>query len=65
MKPEPDNLRGLQKICRIYGGMKCGNIMYLWDYHNEEAVKETDMPEGSERWIASEKAKYQKLEARQ
>ena len=39
--------------------------MYLWDYHNEEAVKETDMPEFSERWIASEKAKYQKLEARQ
>ena len=51
-------LRGLEKVCRLYGRMKCGNTMMVWDYDNEVAVKESEMPMGSDRWLRSEKAKW-------
>ena len=51
-------LRGLERICRLYGRMKCGDTMMVWDYVAEQAVPEKEMPSGSERWKASEKAKH-------
>ena len=33
-------------------------MTWVWDYVKDEAVHEKDMPEGSERWKASERAKY-------
>lgn len=57
-KPPHRQLRGLEKVCRLYGRMKCGDTMMSWDYANEIAVPESDMPMGSERWKASEKAKF-------
>jgi hypothetical protein len=59
MKPEPAGLRGLQKVCRLFGRMKCGDTMMAWDYANECAVPESEMPGGSDRWQESERAKWQ------
>ena len=50
-------LRGLEKVCKLYGRMKCGATMMVWDYANEVAVPESEMPPGSKRRSMSEKAK--------
>jgi len=55
---EPKQLTGLQKVCKAYGAMQCGDIMMVWDYVNDEAVPENEMPPGSERWIESEKVRW-------
>lgn len=60
---QPRALRGLEKLCRLYGRMKCGDVMMVWDYANEQAVRESLMPEGSEAWRQSERAKYQQYKA--
>lgn len=39
--------------------MKCGDTLYVWDYANEVAVPEAEMPLGSERFIKSAKAKME------
>lgn len=52
------HLTGLQKICKLYGRMKCGDTMMVWDYANDEAVAEADMKAGSKRWMESEKKKW-------
>jgi hypothetical protein len=58
-------MAGLRRICRMYGGMTVSSngrtINYVWDYANEEPVNEKDMPMGSKRWEASEKAKHKLL----
>ena len=51
-------LRGLERICKLYGRMKCGATMMVWDYANEVALPEKEMPAGSKRWAMSEKAKW-------
>jgi hypothetical protein len=51
-------LRGLERICKLYGRMKCGSTMMVWDYANEVALPEKEMPAGSKRWAMSEKAKW-------
>jgi hypothetical protein len=51
-------LHGLEKICRLYGRMKCGDTMMVWDYTKEKAVPESELKTGSKQWRASEKAKY-------
>ena len=30
----------------------------VWDYANDVAVPETEMPAGSERWVKSEKVRW-------
>lgn len=52
------HLTGLQRICKLYGRMKCGKVMMVWDYKNDVAVPEKDMKRGSERWKESERAKH-------
>lgn len=53
-------LRGLEKVCKLYGRMKLGPVMMVWDYANEIAVNESAMTPGSERWSKSEKVKWLK-----
>ena len=58
-------MAGLQKICRMYGGLTVSDgkqrVKYSWDYSNERAVKEADMPLGSVAHAASERAKWEKI----
>lgn len=58
LKPATRRLRGLEKVCRMYGRMKCGDTMMVWDYAAEMAVPEADMKPGSVKWQASERAKH-------
>ena len=54
-------MAGLKRLLKGFGRMKMGDVVWVYDYANEEAVKESEMPTGSERWKASEKAKYESL----
>lgn len=61
-------MAGLQRICKMFGGLnavdKNGNrVEYVWDYVADIAVLKSEMPEGSERWQASERKKYADLKA--
>jgi hypothetical protein len=55
-------MSGLQRMCKMYGGMTVtGNgktIRYVWDYANDEPVLEDEMPFGSDRHKASERARW-------
>jgi hypothetical protein len=56
-------MAGLARICKLYGGMtvtgKDGKtIKYVWDYVADEAVPDSEMPLGSDRWKASERVKW-------
>lgn len=51
-------MSGLRLICKAFGRMKVGNTLWLWDYACDEPVLETEMPVGSERWKASERARF-------
>lgn len=51
-------LRGLEKVCKLYGRMKCGDVMMAWDYANECAIPEKELRADKARWAASEKAKW-------
>jgi len=58
---------GLARICKLYGGMKTEikgkTVNWKWDYATDEAVEESEMPQGSERWKASEKAKWNSIQS--
>jgi hypothetical protein len=54
-------LSGLQKLCKLYGRMKCGNVMMAWDYANNVALPEKKLKADKERWRKSEQAKYSQL----
>lgn len=53
---------GLARICKVYGGLKVivedKTVEWVWDYAQDKAVKREDMPVGSERHKASERAKW-------
>ncbi len=55
-------MAGLKNICKMYGKMTVQSgkkkIKYVYDYANDVAVEEKEMPIGSERHAASEQAKY-------
>lgn len=59
-------MNGLRMICKLYGGMKITangeTVNYVWDYVADDAVPDTEMPFGSDRWKASEKARWIKTE---
>lgn len=55
-------LRGLQRLCKLYGRMQCGDVKVLWDYANECAAPEAEMKADTERWAASERAKWGRVE---
>lgn len=56
-------MAGLARICKSLGSIvvrdRDGNaITWVWDYAKNEAVRQVDMPCGSERHAASERAKH-------
>jgi len=53
-------LSGLQKVCKAYGRMKCGDVVMAWDYVNEVAIPEKELRADKERWAASERVKWGK-----
>lgn len=52
-------MAGLRRICKLYGGMVVNGERYVWDYAADEPVLASEMPEGGERWKASEQAKWE------
>lgn len=61
-------MSGLARICKMYGRMECSDqhgkkVVWVWDYANDEPVHQKEMPSGSERWKASEKAKWEAIAA--
>ena len=51
-------MAGLARIAKMYGGIVINGKKYVWDYVADKAVPESEMPFGSDRHKASEKAKY-------
>lgn len=51
-------MAGLRKICKLYGAMTIQGVRWVWDYANDEPVRESEMKPGSERHRASERAKW-------
>lgn len=49
-------MSGLRRICKLYGRMQVGDTLWLWDYAKDEPVIATEMPAGSARRKASDKA---------
>ena len=47
---------GIRRICKMYGAMTVQGVRYVYDYHADEPVKESEMTK--ERLKLSEKAKY-------
>lgn len=61
-------MSGLLSLCKILGRITVsdenGNcVKYRWDYANECPVMEADMPPGSAREAASERAKWDQIRA--
>lgn len=54
---------GLRNLCKMYGKMKINGVTWLWDHAKDEPVKEEDMPQGSLRRAASDKARAEYLRA--
>lgn len=49
---------GLARIAKALGGITIQGKKYVWDYVSDKAVPEEEMPAGSERWKASEMARF-------
>jgi hypothetical protein len=47
---------GLRRIAKAYGGIVINGSQYVWDYAADEPVRAEEMPLGSDRWKASERA---------
>lgn len=52
---------GLQRVCKTYGSMVIQGKKYVWDYVADKAVPESEMPFGSDRHAASERARCEYL----
>jgi hypothetical protein len=57
-----NKLHGLQKLCKLFGHMKMGEVVYVWDYVNEVALPEKELLADKARWAASEKLKWSRYE---
>ncbi len=56
-------MSGLSKICKRHGSIVTRNndgdeTIWVYDYAADKAVKKDEMPFGSARWKASEKARW-------
>jgi len=52
-------MTGLQRICKMYGSMKVGDVVWVWDYANGKPRLEKDMT--PEEVKASERAKWESI----
>ncbi len=50
---------GIARMCKLYGKMQIGDVMWVWDYARDIPVKEKDMTK--EQWKESEKVKWQQI----
>jgi phosphoserine phosphatase len=55
---------GLKNICRLYGQMRIGDVLWVWDYAADKPVREDEMRRGTDRWYASEAARGEWLRKR-
>lgn len=56
-------MSGLQNLCKLYGKMKVGNVLWVWDYVNDKPRKKSEMTKAE--LAASDAAKYkQKTESK-
>ena len=58
-------MSGLAKICKLYGRMVATNeqgerVVWVYDYAQDKPVHESEMPHGSDRHLASERARFNK-----
>lgn len=54
----------LRRIAKACGGIVINGKRYVWDYLADKAVPEGEMPEGSERWKASENKRWELTRAK-
>jgi hypothetical protein len=59
-------MAGLRSICKLYGSIKATSadgktVVHVWDYAADEPCLQSEMPKGSDRWKASEKAKWKAI----
>ena len=58
-------MRGLQKLCKMYGSINAGNdkdgkpVIWLWDYKNDKPRLKSEMTKEEIR--ESEKAKWESI----
>ena len=50
---------GIARMCKLYGKMRIGNVMWVWDYARDIPVKEKEMTK--EQCKESEKVKWQQI----
>lgn len=50
-------MTGLQKLCKLYGGFRCGDVKWTWDYAQQQAVIDAELRADKERFKASEAAR--------
>jgi len=51
-------MAGLARIAKLHGGIVINGKRLAWDYVIDKAVPEDEMPLGSDRWKASEIARW-------
>lgn len=51
-------MAGLARLAKMYGGITVNGTKMVWDYAEDKAVRESEMPLGSERWKASERVRF-------
>lgn len=61
-------MAGLRAMCKLFGSLKATGsdgktVVHVWDYAIDEPCLQSDMPEGSDRWKASEAAKWKSIQA--
>jgi len=49
-------MSGLRKLCKMYGHLKCGDVLWYWDYVKDEPRIKSEMTK--DEINASEKAKW-------
>lgn len=54
---------GFQRIAKALGGITINGERFVWDYVADKAVPEAEMPFGSARHAASERARAEVLKA--
>lgn len=61
-------MAGLRNLCKLYGGIKATGcdgrtVEHVWDYASDKPCQKSEMPDGSPRWMASERAKWEAVRA--
>jgi hypothetical protein len=52
-------MSGLKRLCKMYGRLQCGDVMWVWDYERDIPVLEEEMTK--EQLAKSERKKYETI----